>query len=47
VELPGLRTAKLKVVSQFGDADLTEGSVCSVVEGRDIQKEYHVVLEGN
>jgi curli biogenesis system outer membrane secretion channel CsgG len=45
LELPGTRTAKLKVVSQFGDNELTEGSVCSVLEGKDIQKEYHVVLE--
>lgn len=47
VELPGTRTARLKVVSQFGDSDLSEGSVCSVVDGSDIQKDYHVILENN
>jgi curli biogenesis system outer membrane secretion channel CsgG len=47
VELPGTRTAKLKVVSQFGESDVSEGSVCSIIEGKDIQKEYHVILEGN
>lgn len=47
MELPGTRTATLKVVSQFGDSDLSEGSVCSVVEGSDIKKEYHVTLGGN
>jgi hypothetical protein len=47
IELPGTRTARLKVESQFGDSDLTDGSLCSIVEGSDIKTDYHVILEGN
>lgn len=47
IELPGTRTAMLKVVSQFGDSELSDGSICSVVQGTDIKPEYHVTLEGN
>jgi curli biogenesis system outer membrane secretion channel CsgG len=46
VELPGTKTAKLKVVSQFGDNELNEGSICSIEQGTDVQPTYHVVLEG-
>lgn len=47
IDLPGTRTARLKVVSQFGDSELSEGSVCQVVEGTDVKAEYYVTLEGN
>jgi curli biogenesis system outer membrane secretion channel CsgG len=47
IELPGTRTARLKVVSQFGTSELNEGSVCQVLEGTDVKPEYYVTLEGN
>ena len=47
IELPGTRTARLKVASQFGDSELTDGSICSVIEGSDIKTDYLVILEGN
>lgn len=33
IELPGKQVARLRVESQFGDDDVSEGSICSVVSG--------------
>lgn len=33
IELPGVKTASIKVVSQFGSTDTDEGSVCIVTDG--------------
>jgi curli biogenesis system outer membrane secretion channel CsgG len=34
IELPGTEVARLRVDTQFGEDEVTEGSVCSVVSGR-------------
>jgi curli biogenesis system outer membrane secretion channel CsgG len=47
VALPSTRVAGLKVVSQFGDNELSEGSICQLVDGADVKPEYYVTLEGN
>ncbi len=45
MELPGSQVGKVKVVSLFGDSDLNEGAICSVVQGQGFTKDYYVVAE--
>jgi hypothetical protein len=44
IQLPGTEIAQIRVVSQFGTNHLDEGSVCTVVSGGPIEKNYQVKL---
>lgn len=47
IALPGTPIAKIKVVSQFGNSIMEEGSICSVISAAgDIQKYDDVLMEG-
>lgn len=45
LELPGRRVGRLRVLSQFGSGDLDEGSVCALLEGKDITVADRVELD--
>ncbi len=44
IQLPGTEVGMIQVISQFGSSDLDEGSICTILSGTDIQKDYIVEL---
>jgi hypothetical protein len=44
IQLPGTEVARIKVASQFGTNHLDEGSMCTIVSGGPIEKNYQVKL---
>jgi hypothetical protein len=45
LELPGRVVGRVRVLSQFGSGDLDEGSVCALLEGKDITVADRVELD--
>lgn len=45
MELPGTKIGTLKVESLFGQSDLDEGAICSVVDGQGFSKDNYVLAE--
>ncbi len=47
IELPGKEVGTIKVISQFGDTDVNEGSICSIIFNTGIKAEHNVELANN
>ena len=44
MELPGVQSGRLKVLSLFGENDLNEGAICSIIHGGEGLTKYHFVI---